>query len=72
MLELSARPDTTHVLGAMGGMVNNVWLKLAIYCVWSAQAKNPGYWLSARDGTPGYVHVMGGKRAGQRVDIYFS
>jgi hypothetical protein len=56
-LELSAHPDFVHVLGAMGGIVVNVWLKLAIYCG-AKWVGNPYTGNKCRP--PGHGHMMGG------------
>ena len=46
-------------LEALGVIIHNVWLKIGIYAVRSVLAKNPGFWLSARAGTPGFVTNTG-------------
>ena len=71
MLELSARPDTAHVLGALGGMVYNVCLKIAIYCGVRCAGQNPGLWLSDRVMAARTLDKYWAKARGQRVDMIF-
>ena len=66
-LELSARPDYGHALGALGGMVYNVRAKIGIFrCRRECAGQAPDVVRSAVLAPQDTGHVMVGKSDGQR------
>ncbi len=66
-LELSARPDFGHALGALGGMVYNVWVNIAIFR-WRREVR----WRSAVMAPQDYGQANGSFLRGQGTGVRFT